>query len=275
MEMLFIFLLIGCVTGVLAGLLGIGGGTIIVPIIIYTVTQQGMPYELTMKIALATSFSVIIFSTASSAYSHSKHKAILWNEFPYLSVGTIIGVFLGSYFVHKTSDIILQVIFCLFMGYTIYTLLFSKKNEADRIENVDDPVITKSWLSGGGVFIGFISSFIGIAGGAITVPLLSTWGFNTRKCIATSSMLGVVLATIGAISGIIYGWNKTEITDYYLGFIYLPAFVGIGITSVLFAPLGVKFSYKLPVKVIRQIFAVFLILVVSKMIHLIISSGSI
>ncbi|MEQ4674125.1 sulfite exporter TauE/SafE family protein [Providencia vermicola] len=271
MDMLLIFLLIGCVTGFLAGLLGIGGGAIIVPIIIYTVTEQGMPHELTMKIALATSFSVIIFSTASSAYSHSKHKAILWNEFPYLSMGTIMGVFIGAYFVHKTSDIILQIIFCLFMGYTIYTLLFSKKNEADQIKNVEDPVISKHWLSSGGVLIGFISSFIGIAGGAITLPLLSAWGFNTRKCIATSSMLGVILATMGAIAGVIYGWNKTEITDYYLGFIYLPAFIGIGITSVLFAPLGVKIAYKLSVKMIRQIFAIFLILVVSKMIHVIIS----
>lgn len=83
MDMILLFLLVGCITGFFAGLLGIGGGAIIVPVVMYVVSQQAIPTEMVMKIALSTSFSVIIFSTASSAYSHNKHKAILWEQFPY------------------------------------------------------------------------------------------------------------------------------------------------------------------------------------------------
>ena len=266
MDMILLFLLVGCITGFFAGLLGIGGGAIIVPVVMYVVSQQAIPIDMVMKIALSTSFSVIIFSTASSAYSHNKHKAILWQQFPLLSIGTIIGMLVGTFLVQKMSNTILQIVFCIFMVYTIYGLL-TKKKEAERIENVKDPIVSKPALTSGGSLIGFISSFIGIAGGTITIPLLSHWGFNTRKCIATSSMIGVIIAAIGTIMGIIYGWNQTNIDDYYLGFIYLPAFIGISITSILFAPIGVKVAYRLPIPRVRQIFALFLFLVVVKMMY--------
>lgn len=256
------FMLVGCVTGVLAGLLGIGGGSVIVPIVIIAVKALGVPDDMVMKIALATSFAVIISSTASSAYSHSKHGSILWKEFPYLAIGTIIGVLSGSYVVNMLSNTFLQVVFCIFLTYTIYNLLFPKQKKDSEDKSPNPP---KTWLSGGGVIIGFLSSFIGIAGGSITVPLLTAFGYGLRKCIATSSMLGVILAFFGAISGIYYGWGDTKISEYFLGYVYLPAFVGVGITSVFFAPLGVKLAYKLPVKWIRWIFAGFLILVLLKM----------
>lgn len=266
MDMILIFLLVGSITGFFAGLLGIGGGAIIVPIVMYVVTQQGMPLDVVMKIALSTSFSIIIFSTASSAYSHSKHKAILWKEFPLLAVGTIIGMIIGAFFVQKLSNTLLQIIFCVFMGYTIYGLL-TKKKESESLTDVTDPIISKKGLAGGGVLIGFVSSFIGIAGGAITIPLLSYWGFNTRKCIATSSILGVIIASMGTAAGVFYGWGQTSLDDYYLGFVYLPAFIGISITSAMFAPVGVKVAYRLPIGRVRQIFAVFLALVVMQMIY--------
>lgn len=271
MDMILLFLFVGCVTGFFAGLLGIGGGAIIVPVVMYVVSQQAIPADMVMKIALSTSFSVIIFSTASSAYSHNKHKAILWDQFPLLAVGTLIGMLLGTFFVQKMSNTLLQIIFCIFMVYTIHGLL-TKKKESERIENVKDPIISTPALTSGGTLIGFISSFIGIAGGTITIPLLSHWGFNTRKCIATSSMIGVIIASIGTIMGVIYGWNQTTLNDYYLGFVYLPAFIGISITSILFAPIGVKVAYRLPIPRVRQIFALFLLSVVIKMLYTLITT---
>ncbi|HEJ9411734.1 TPA: sulfite exporter TauE/SafE family protein [Proteus mirabilis] len=266
MEMILLFLIVGCITGFFAGLLGIGGGAIIVPIVMYVVSQQAIPADMVMKIALSTSFSVIIFSTASSAYSHNKHKAILWSQFPHLALGTLLGMLVGTFLVQKLSNTLLQIIFCIFMAYTIYGLL-TKKKEAERVENAQDPVISQPALTTGGSLVGFISSFIGIAGGTITIPLLSHWGFNTRKCIATSSMLGVIIATIGTVMGIVYGWQQTELANYYLGFIYLPAFIGISITSILTAPIGVKVAYRLPIARVRQIFALFLLIVMIKMLY--------
>ena len=139
MEMILLFLIVGCITGFFAGLLGIGGGAIIVPIVMYVVSQQAIPADMVMKIALSTSFSVIIFSTASSAYSHNKHKAILWSQFPLLAVGTLLGMLVGTFLVQKLSNTLLQIIFCIFMAYTIYGLL-TKKKEAERVENAQDPV---------------------------------------------------------------------------------------------------------------------------------------
>lgn len=270
MDMILLFLFVGCVTGFFAGLLGIGGGAIIVPVVMYVVSQQAIPTDMVMKIALSTSFSVIIFSTASSAYSHHKRKAILWDQFPLLAIGTLLGMLVGTFFVQKMSNTILQIVFCIFMIYTIYGLL-TKKKETEHIEDVKDPIIAKPALISGGSLIGSISSFIGIAGGTITIPLLSHWGFNTRKCIATSSMIGVIIASVGMIMGIIYGWAQTDISHYYLGFIYLPAFIGISITSILFAPIGVKVAYRLPIPRVRQIFALFLFLVVVKMMYTLIT----
>ena len=85
--------------------------------------------------------------------------------------------------------------------------------------------------------------------------------------VATSSMLGVIIATIGTVMGIVYGWQQTELADYYLGFVYLPAFIGISITSILTAPIGVKVAYKLPIARVRQIFALFLLIVMAKMLY--------
>ncbi|WP_286146106.1 sulfite exporter TauE/SafE family protein [Shigella sp. FC1967] len=98
MDMILLFLFVGCVTGFFAGLLGIGGGAIIVPVVMYVVSQQAIPTDMVMKIALSTSFSVIIFSTASSAYSHHKRKAILWDQFPLLAIGTLLGMLVGTFF---------------------------------------------------------------------------------------------------------------------------------------------------------------------------------
>lgn len=152
--------------------------------------------------------------------------------------------------------------------YGLYHIwIIDQEKEAERVENAQDPVVSKPALTTGGSLVGFISSFIGIAGGTITIPLLSHWGFNTRKCIATSSMLGVIIATIGTVMGIVYGWQQTELADYYLGFVYLPAFIGISITSILTAPIGVKVAYKLPIARVRQIFALFLLIVMAKMLY--------
>ena len=113
--------------------------------------------------------------------------------------------------------------------------------------------------------IGFLASFIGIAGGAITVPILTYLGYEMRKAIATSAMIGVILSTFGTISYIYNGWGVENLPEYSLGYIYLPAFVGIAFASILTAPLGVKLSYKLSAARIRQVFAIFLVVILVRM----------
>lgn len=260
---LFIFVLIGCLIGFMAGLLGIGGGSIIVPILYYFAEQQQFPPALIMKIALGTSFSIIILSTASSAWSHNKRGTILWKQIPYIGVGSAIGVVIGSSIVNTLSNTFLQIVFCIFLAYTIFSMLAPKKHK-ESIQK--DPNLPLYAFLGLGLLIGFLASFVGIAGGAISVPILTYLGYEMRKAIATSAMLGVILSSFGAISYIYNGWGVAGLPEYSFGYIYLPAFFGIAIMSIITAPLGVKLSYKLPVKRIRQIFACFLLIILIRMI---------
>lgn len=125
--LILIFIISGCFIGFMAGLLGIGGGTVIVPVIHYLAESLNFPSEIIMKMALGTSFSIIIMSTASSAWSHNKRGTILWKQIPYLATGSAIGVIIGSMVVNLLSNTILQIIFCIFLAYTIISLLSPKK----------------------------------------------------------------------------------------------------------------------------------------------------
>ncbi|MBS7834298.1 sulfite exporter TauE/SafE family protein [Wohlfahrtiimonas chitiniclastica] len=262
MGIFLIFMCIGAVVGVIAGLLGVGGGSIIVPIMSYFAEQQQMDSSIIMKIALGTSFAIIIVSSAASAWSHNKRGSILWDKVPYLGIGAAIGVVLGSLVVSRLSNTFLQIVFCFFLVYTIYSMLAPKKKTDD---NRPAPNHSMILFLGLGLLIGFLASFIGIAGGAIAVPLLTYLGYEMRRAIATSSTLGVILAFFGAVSYIYTGWDHPHLPEYSLGFVYLPAFFGIAIVSLLTASIGVKLSYKLPVPRIRQIFAIFLALILVRM----------
>lgn len=262
MLVFLIFIISGCFIGFMAGLLGIGGGTVIVPVIHYLAGSLNFPSDIIMKMALGTSFSIIIMSTASSAWSHNKRGTILWKQIPYLGAGSAVGVVSGSMVVNLLSNTILQVIFCVFLVYTIISLLSPKKNKND---NDIDPVFPLYVFVILGIVIGFLASFIGIAGGAIAVPMLVYLGYEMRKAIATSAMIGVILSTFGTISYIYNGWGVENLPKYSLGYIYLPAFIGIAFASILTAPFGVKLSYKLSAPRIRQIFAIFLIVILVRM----------
>lgn len=265
---LLFFLIIGCITGFLAGLLGIGGGSLIVPVIIYSAEVLDVPNAIIMKMALGTSFAIIILSTASSAYAHHKRGSILWKQMPLLAIGSAIGVIIGSLLVNRLSNTLLQIIFCLFLAYTIYSLLCSKKNGDSENQA---PKLSSKILAIFGLIIGFASSFVGIAGGSITVPLLTKSGYEIRKSIATSSSIGVILSLFGTITYIASGWNNPDLPPFSFGYVYLPAFFGIATTSIFVAPLGVKLAYRLPVQKIRIVFALFLVFVLLRMIYTLIS----
>jgi uncharacterized membrane protein YfcA len=259
---LLAFIVVGALIGFMAGLLGIGGGTVIVPVMHYMAEQMNVPTELTMKMALGTSFSIIIMSTASSAWSHNKRGTILWKQIPYIGAGCALGVVIGSLIVNQLSNSLLQAIFCIFLAYTIIAMIKPKKKKGNTITEPNFPLY---YFVICGLIIGFVASFIGVAGGVIAIPILTYLGYEMHKAIATSAMLGAILSTFGAISYIYNGWGVEGLPDYSLGYIYLPAFFGIAIMSIVTAPFGVKLSYKLPVARIRQIFALFLLVILIRM----------
>lgn len=254
---LLIFLILGCVIGLISGLLGVGGGTVVVPALVFFLVSQGVDPELIMKVALGTSFAVVGITSLSSVIAHQRRGSVVWPIVFLMGIGAIIGVSIGSRVVSMMNNFLLQLFFCVFLAYTIINMLRSaSKKEADAVSGVPKPL----YLGAGGI-IGFISSFVGIGGGVMIVPVLSKIGYKMKNAIASSSAIGMFMAAAGAISAIINGLGVENVPEGSVGFVYLPAVIGLSLTSVLFAPLGAKLVYILPVKRIRQILAGFLTII--------------
>lgn len=265
---LLIFLAVGCFIGILAGLLGVGGGTVIVPTVIFALSAFGADQDIMMKVAVGTSFATIMFSTLSSAISHYKKSSFDIGYVIKLAIGAVIGVFIGSWVAKYLPNYFLLLIFCIFLAYVIINMVrtASKSDEGELTS-----LSLKAYV-GIGCAIGFISSFIGIGGGVLIVPILSKIGHRVRTAIGISSSVGVFIAAMGTATYIYHGWNVENLPPYSLGYVYLPAFAGLAITSAIFAPLGTKLAYTLPVKRLRQFFAVFLTFILLNLLYKLVNS---
>lgn len=253
-------LLLGALVGVLAGLLGIGGGLIIVPAFLYmSNVLLGIEVEHAMPMAIATSLSTVIFTGLSSARSHLKLGNIDNQIVLYTAIGIAIGASLGGLFATSISGIMLKRIFAFFVIVIALQMIFGR-NKVSKLS------LAKPALSGIGLGSGFLSALMGIGGGAILVPILVWFQINIKKAIGCASLCGVVIAAFGTISFIYSGLNATYLPQYSLGYVYLPATIGIVITSMLTAPIGAKLTAKLDTKKLKRIFAVFLVLVSIRMI---------
>lgn len=257
------FLITGVCSGTLAGLLGIGGGLILVPAIMAILHLQGVADENTLKIGVATSLAIIIPTALSSALTHHRSGALRWDVFRQMVFGIILGSFMGAILVDYLPENILYIIFgigCILVGLKILTGATPKPSRTL-------PNALGLNLSGG--VIGIISTMLGIGGGMLIVPFLSWCNMNVRSAVATSSACGLPTALAGALTFWFAGLdNQAQLPEYSLGYIYLPAFIGISTTAILFAPIGAKLTTQLPVERIKQCLAVvFLIAGVKMLLH--------
>ena len=248
-----LYLLLGSAVGILAGLLGVGGGLIIVPILAVIFAAQGMPADIIMHLALGTSLASIVATSLSSAYSHHKKQAVLWNRALKLTPGILTGAVCGGVVASYLTTDILKPAFATFelmvAAYMIWGGRVSPHNTTPSFLNFS--------LSGG--IIGLVSSLVGIGGGTMTVPWLSWHGSSIHKAIATSAAVGFPIALGGSLSYLLAGWNYPHLPAYSSGFIYLPALAGIIISSIIFAPVGAAWAHQLEVKKLKNIFALLLI----------------
>lgn len=251
--------LLGCVAGFLAGLLGIGGGLVIVPALVYLLPSLGVAADNLMPVAIATSLASIVFTSASATFAHHKSNNIPWDVARQLMATIAIGALIGAYIADNLSNDILTYIFS-----TAVTILASYMILPIRM--VKTKPLPNHWvIKSIGLATGYISSLMGIAGGAILVPTLTYFSMSIRHAIGTATVCGFVVAVFGAIGFIFTGLDHTGLPEWSVGYVYLPALLGIILTSSLFAPFGVKLAAKLPVRYLKRIFACFLILVAIRM----------
>lgn len=259
MDIILIYIVIGAIAGVLAGLLGIGGGLVIVPALTFIFIHAAFDYTIIVHLAIGTSLSTIIFTSLSSMRTHHLHGAILWRVVKQLIPGILIGALLGAIVADYLATGILKTIFAVFeFLVAIQLVLQLEVNAHQRIPSVRA-------LAGVGTLIGSISSIVGIGGGTLTVPFLVWCRVSMREAIATSSACGLPIAIAGSIGFLVVGLNNSNLPEYTTGYIYWPAFLGITSASILTAPIGAKLAHKLPVVILKRIFSVLLLFLAVKM----------
>lgn len=251
--------LLGVFAGLTAGLLGVGGGIIVVPVLIYSFTALGFSPDVLTHMAVGTSLATIIITSTGSVYQHHRKGAVQWGVLVWFTVGLVVGALFGAKIADLLRGRVLQVLFGLFAMVIAWQMLRGLKPKPAR--ELPGPV----GLSAVGWVIGTISAIFGIGGGSLSVPFFSWCNMKMQQAVATSSAGGMPIAIAGAIGFIWTGWQHPHLPAHSLGYVYLPALLGIGISSVIFAQIGARWAHQLPAATLKKIFAVLLAAVGAKL----------
>lgn len=254
-SLIALYLALGAFAGTLAGLFGIGGGLVIVPVLIFSYGLQGVSGEIAAHLAVGTSLATIVFTSISSVRSHHRHKAVRWDIVRSMVVGIIIGAVLGAVTASMLSGASLEMAIGVFVILMAIKMLFDVDPKSGR------GVPGRVGLAIAGTGIGWGSAIFGVGGGTLTVPFLSWCNLRMQIAVGTSAACGFPIALAGALANMVTGWNHPELPTLSIGFVYLPAFVGIVLTSVLFARFGANLAHRLDASLLKKVFAIFLILV--------------
>ena len=253
-----IFPLTGLLAGFMAGLFGIGGGFIIVPLLVFVLPEIGIDKELVTHMAIGTSLACIVITSISSTRSHHLRNSVNWLLLKPITPGLIIGSILASKAASLVNGELLITIFVAGALITAIYLFLSKEQKAhsEKTNNKKNGNLPYFLYAN---FTGFISTLIGIGGGSVLVPFYVYKGLKVHKAIGTAAACGFPIAIVGAAGYWVTGISATESVDYSSGYIYWPAFLGIVMFSVLGAPIGVKAAHYFKESTLKKIFAVFLV----------------
>ncbi len=254
---LIIFLAIGALAGFAAGLFGVGGGTIIVPLLFIVFTQMDYSPDVIMHLALGTSLATIVVTSISSLMAHHKNGAVIWPVFKNLALPMAIGCFLGAGLAGWLSGIQLQLIVGVFLIWVAYTMFVGAKKVQDSTKIL--PSSAKQIMAGS--VIGGASAIFGIGGGSLTVPYLTRYGVVMQKAVGTSAACGLPIAIAGALGFMIFGMNQQVNIPNTIGFVHIYAFFGISVMSFFTAKLGAKVAHALSPQILKKCFAVLLVIV--------------
>lgn len=260
-EWILAYLALGAVVGFMAGLLGIGGGGIMVPILTAIFAAQGMPQEHLVHMALGTSMASIVFTAFSSLRAHHRYQAVLWPVVWKITPSILIGTLAATWLAALLPTKALGIFFSCFMGYVALQMILNIKPKPSRqLPGAVGMSIT-------GLSIGGISALVAIGGGSLTVSFLTWCNVRIQHAIGTSAAVGLPIALAGAAGYMINGWNVPNTLEYSIGYVYLPAVVLISGVSYFIAPLGARLAHKLPVATLKKVFAGLLVVLSLKMLQ--------
>jgi uncharacterized membrane protein YfcA len=255
------YLALGAVAGFFAGLLGVGGGAIMVPVLALMFAAQGFPETHLMHLALGTSMAAIVFTSISSLRAHHAHGAVQWPIVRTIAPGILLGTFLGAQLASVMPTRPLAIFFTVFMSYVAFQMLANIKPKPSR----QLPGKLGMFLVGSG--IGAISALVAIGGGSLSVPFMTWCNVRMHQAIGTSAAIGLPIAVAGTIGYLVGGDGATGLPAGSFGYIHLPALAACVVMSMLTAPLGARAAHRLPVPALKKIFAGVILLLLAKMVH--------
>lgn len=247
---LALYLGIGVVAGLVAGLFGLGGGAVVVPVLILAFHWHGVAPEVLTHMAIGTSLATIVVTSSSAIRTHQRRGAIRWPLVGRLVPGVLVGTVLGGLLAAHAGGELLQFCFGTFLVLVAFQMAFGV-----RVRPRPGPAPGRAVQVGAGGVIGFASGVFGIGGGSLTVPWLLWCGQPTVNAVASSAALGLPIAISGALTYAVAA-GSADLPPWSLGYVYLPALLGIVIASTPCARWGAQLAHRLPELVLRRAFAV-------------------
>ncbi|MBD2079895.1 sulfite exporter TauE/SafE family protein [Leptolyngbya sp. FACHB-17] len=258
-EWMLVYILLGFFVGFMAGLLGMGGGGILVPLLVSSFSYQGVSADNVVHLALGTSLACMIISSIASIRAHAAQGTVVWKVVYGMTPGIMVGAFLITRIAAQVNSAYIAVFFALFMALIAGQMFLNWQPKA----NQKSTKFHGLFLAGTG--IGSVSALAAVGGGFLTITYLSYKNVAMKKAIGTASAIGFPLAIAGTVGYLMSGWSQTLSVPYTLGFIYVPAFVAISSTSSIAAPYGTRWSHRLPETFLKKIFAMISLVLSVKM----------
>lgn len=248
-----IFVVLGAAVGFMSGLLGIGGGFTIVPVLMEVFTREAFAAEHVLPMAIGTSAATIVFTTFASARAHHARGAVAWPIVRAMAPGLVIGSLIGP---QIASALPLPIMAAIFGGFTWLTALRMLRGRPPKATR---ELPGKAALFGVGTGIGLVAGMVGTGGAFLAVPFMARCNVKAHTAVATSAALGLPIAVAATLGFIFAGLRKSGLPPYSIGYIYIPALVAIVACSVLVAPFGARVAHAWPAARLRAAFAAMLV----------------
>jgi uncharacterized membrane protein YfcA len=246
------YLGIGALVGFAAGLLGIGGGVVMVPLLVLVFASQGLPSQHVLHLALGTALAAMVFTSIASMRAHHAHGAVDWRIARAMSPGMLVGSFCAALIAGLIPTRPLALLFTALVFYAATQILLDLKPPSTRELPGSLGIFTA------GTIIGAVSSLVAAGGAFLTIPFLTWCKVPLRRAIGTAAANGLPIALAGTAGYVLHGLRVPDLPTPTLGFVYLPALALVVVTSMLVAPLGAALAHRLPIKQLRTVFALLL-----------------
>jgi uncharacterized membrane protein YfcA len=251
----------GAIAGVISGLLGVGGGIVIVPVLFFVFIGLDIEEAVRMHVAIGTSLATIIFTGFVSARAHWKKGSVDTTLLKSWGAAVAFGVIAGTIIGGNVAGEVLTLVFAVVAALVAINMAFKPAEGAKKRLMPKTPL--KEIL---GTIIGFFSVMMGIGGGTLSVPILSFFSYPIRLAVGTASAIGLIIAIPGTLGYVYFGWGLPDLPPFSLGYVNLAGFLAIVPLSMLTAPLGARIAHAIPPTALRYCFAGFLAVTSARMV---------